>query len=180
MSARVREHATYEDLLRVSDDLIAELVDGDLYTSPRPGGPHARFTTRLTMRVGPPYDEGASGPGGWVFIFEPELHLEEDVLIPDLAGWHQQRLPEIPQSHIFPIAPDWVCEVLSPSTRRLDLTKKMPVYAREGVSHAWLIDPVERTAEIRRLHDRQWLVIGTHAGKFRAEPFELVEIDFDA
>ena len=180
MAARLRPHATYADLLRAPDDRIAEIVDGELYTSPRPGGAHSRFTTVLTMDLGPAYDRRVNGPGGWVFYFEPELHLgTDDVLVPDLAGWRRERLPQVPKSHIFPVAPDWICEVLSPSTRRLDLTKKLPVYAREGVSHAWLIDPLERTVEIRRLQNQQWLVIATYAGndKFRAEPFELVEID---
>jgi Uma2 family endonuclease len=181
MAARARGHATYEDLLRAPENMIAELVDGDLFTSPRPGGPHTSFGSQLLMDVGPPYDRGRGGPGGWLIVYEPEVHLELNrlVLVPDLAGWRRERMPRIPRDHRFLVPPDWVCEVLSPSTYRLDRSRKLPVYADYGVRHAWIADPIERFVEIYRLENEHWVLLHTYGGedRFRAEPFEEVEID---
>ena len=123
------------------------------------GPPHARASSVLGGKIGNPFDYDASGPGGWWIIDEPELHLGEDILVPDLAGWRRERMVELPDTAYFTLAPDWVCEVLSASTRRLDLHEKRPVYAREGIGHLWLIDPVDRTLEAFELHEGQWLLI---------------------
>src|SRR5512140_1280868 len=151
MAARTRDHATYEDLLKVPDNLVAEIVDDHLYVSPRPGSIHARFTSAVGMDIGSAYDRGRGGPGGWWLLFEPELHLGRNLLVPDLAGWRRERLPRLPTGHIFDIAPDWICEVHSPSTRQLDIRRKMPVYAAHEVANAWLVDPEARTMEVFRL-----------------------------
>lgn len=179
MPARVREHATYEDLLQVPDNLVAELIEGELYTSPRPAGPHTNASSSLGMLVGPPYHFGRGGPGGWWIFDEPELHMGPNVLVPDMAGWRRERMPEYPKNHIFSIVPDWVCEVVSPSSGRLDRLKKMPIYAREGVAYAWLIDPEQQLLEARKLVAGQWVVIAEHGGDevVRVEPFEAVEIE---
>jgi len=134
-----RPKATYEDLLKVPDHKVAEIVDGELYVSPRPAAPHALAATVLSNELGPPFHHGHGGPGGWWIVFEPELHLREDILVPDLAGWKRERMPEFPKSAFFTLPPDWICEVLSPSTERLDRARKLHVYAREGIAHAWLI-----------------------------------------
>jgi len=179
MTARALEKATYADLLRVPDTLIAELIDGELFTSPRPRASHSRAAGVVYARTFGPYDHGIDGPGGWWIFFEPELHLGDDVAIPDLAAWRRERMPEYPSSHVFALAPDWVCEVLSPSTGRLDRGKKLPLYARSGIGYAWVLDPDERYLEVRRLENGRWSVLSTYDGndKVRAEPFPEAEID---
>ena len=153
--------ATYQDVLDAPAHRVAEIVDGTLYTQPRPAPPHAVASSRLGFDLGGPFDRGRGGPGGWWIIDEPELHLGEDILVPDLAGWRRERMVELPDTAYFTLAPDWVCEVLSASTRRLDLHEKRPVYAREGIAHLWLIDPVDRTLEAFELHEGQWLLIAS-------------------
>ena len=156
--ARVRR-ATYQDVLDAPPNKVAEIVSGTLYTSPRPAAPHALASSSLGSDLSNPFQFGRGGPGGRWIIDEPELHLGEDILVPDLAGWRRERMPEYPGGAYFTLAPDWLCEVLSPSTRRLDLLGKRPVYAREGVGHLWLVDPVDRTLEAFELRDGQWAPI---------------------
>jgi Uma2 family endonuclease len=165
--------------MRVPEHMVAELIDGELYTSPRPGGPHARASSSLGALLVTRFQFGDGGPGGWWIIDEPELHFDADVLVPDIAGWRTERMPEIPTSHIFSVVPDWVCEVTSPSNGRIDRLKKMPIYARESVAYAWLVNPEQQLLEARRLHDGQWIVIGEYGGAdvVRGQPFEEVEID---
>ena len=181
MSAAPRR-AAYEDLIAVPDNLVAEIIDGELFTSPRPATPHARAASAIGSDLfggfdGPP--GGANRPGGWWILDEPELHLEEDVLVPDIAGWRIERMPAIPNVVGITLVPDWVCEVISPSTGRLDRTRKMPVYAREGVTHLWLVDPLARTLEVYRLEAGRWAVVGSHGGDeaSRVEPFEAITLD---
>ena len=159
--ALARRRATYRDVLDAPAHQVAEIVDGTLHTHPRPAPPHAVATSYLEIELGAPFSKGRGGPGGWWIIFEPELHLGEDILVPDLAGWRRERMPDLPDSAYFILAPDWVCEVLSASTRRLDLHGKRPVYAREGVAHLWLVDPTDRTLEAFELREGEWVLIGT-------------------
>jgi Uma2 family endonuclease len=176
-----QRHATYEDLLKVPDILIAEILDGELITSPRPASPHARATS--VIRVGiDPFDGlsgGSGGPGGWWILFEPELHLGADILVPDLAGWRRERMPRLQNVPYFDLAPDWVCEVVSPGTARIDRVRKMPIYAREQVSYLWLVHPSLQTLEVYRLEGQHWVVASSHGGteSVRAEPFEAIELD---
>ena len=153
--------ATYQEVLDAPAHRVAEIVDGTLHTHPRPAPPHAVASSRLGIDLGGPFDRGRGGPGGWWIIFEPELHLGDDVLVPDLAGWRRERMPELPDTAYFTRAPDWVCEVLSPSTRKLDLHGKRPVYAREGVGHLWLVDPLDRTLEAFELRGGRWTLIAS-------------------
>ncbi|HVT03779.1 MAG TPA: Uma2 family endonuclease [Thermoanaerobaculia bacterium] len=170
--------ATYEDLLKVPDHLVAEIIDGELYTSPRPASPHARASSVLGGVLVNTYDLGTSGPGGWWVIDEPELHLGPHVLVPDLAGWRRERMPQIPNVAWFELSPDWVCEVVSPDTGRLDRIKKMPKYAANGVGHLWLIDPLQRTLEVYGLENGRYFVLSSHGGeeKVHAEPFAEAEL----
>jgi Uma2 family endonuclease len=170
--------ATYEDILALPPHVVGEIVDGELHVSPRPAAPHASAASTLGMDVGSAYQRGRGGPGGWWILDEPELHFRRDVLVPDLAGWRRERLPEIPDAAFFTLAPDWICEVLSPSTASLDRVRKMRVYAREGVGHAWLVDPDARTLEVYRLAEGRWLELSAHEGAetVRVEPFEEIEI----
>ena len=153
--------ATYQDVLDAPAHRVAEIVDGTLYTHPRPAAPHARASSSLGVKIGGPFDYDAGGPGGWWIIFEPELHLGEDIVVPDLAGWRRERMPDYPDTAYFTLAPGWVCEVLSASTRKVDLHEKRPIYAREGVGYLWLVDPVDRTLEAFELHEGQWLLIAS-------------------
>jgi len=174
--------ATYDDLAAVPDICVAELVGGELHATPRPALPHARALSALGVLIGGPFDHGIGGPGGWWILAEPELHFGPDVLVPDLAGWRRSRMPEVPDVPFSTLAPDWVCEVLSPSTTALDRTKKLTIYAREQVPHAWLIDPIARTLEVFRLeHSRRTMVV-THTGSevVRAEPFGEVALSLGA
>ncbi len=174
----VLKGATYEDLLRVPDHLVAELIDGELYTSPRPAFRHARAIAALDRRIGRAFDDGDGGPSGWWIVLEPELHLSGHVMVPDLAGWRRERMPEFPDVAASDVVPDWVCEVVSPSTGRLDRVKKLPEYAQEGVQYAWLVDPILRTLEVYRLGDERWSLISSFGGDgvVRAEPFDAVEL----
>ena len=153
--------ATYQDVLDAPAHQVAEIVGGTLYTQPRPAPPHAVASSYLGGELTGPFGKGRGGPGGWWIIDEPELHFGEDVLVPDLAGWRRERMAELPETAYFTLAPDWVCEVLSASTRRLDLHEKRPIYAREGVPHLWLVDPTDHTLEAFKLHEQQWLLIAS-------------------
>jgi Uma2 family endonuclease len=174
-----KPRATYEDLVKVPDNKVAEIVDGELHVSPRPAMPHARASSALTGLLWGPFDDGRGGPGGWWIVDEPELHFGEDVLVPDLAGWRRERMPESPKTAFVSLAPDWVCEVLSPATERLDRARKLRVYAREGVGHTWLVNPETRTLEVYRRAEDRWLLLATHEADaiVRAEPFEAIELD---
>ena len=168
--------ATYQDVLDAPPHRVAEIVDGVLYTSPRPAMPHALATSSLGNDLSNPFQFGRGGPGGWWIIFEPELHFGEDILVPDLAGWRRERMADFPDGAYSTLAPDWVCEVLSPSTRRLDLHGKRPIYAREGVAHMWVVDPTDRTLEAFELRDEQWVLIATAKDDdpVQIRPFEAV------
>jgi Uma2 family endonuclease len=133
--------ATYEDLLKVPDHLVAEILEGELYASPRPSVQHALAASSLGAELGGPFHQGRGGPGGWWILDEPELHLDREVVVPDLAGWRRSRLPQLPDAAAITTAPGWVCEILSPSTEALDRVAKLPVYAREGVTHVWFVNP---------------------------------------
>jgi Uma2 family endonuclease len=180
MADPARRAATYEDLLAVPEPLVAELIFGVLHTAPRPAVPHARTASRLGSTIGGPFDLGTGGPGGWILLHEPELHLGADVLVPDLAGWRRERMPKVPMDRAsIDLPPDWVCEVLSPSTQAVDRADKMTVYARERVPHAWLVDPLARTLEVYRLAGAAWLRVEVHRDDARArvEPFDAIELD---
>ena len=157
--ALARGRATYQDVLDAPAHLVAEIIHGTLYTHPRPAPAHTIASSALGSDLGPPFQFGRGGPGGWWILDEPELHLGEEVLVPDLAGWRRERMPERPDTPYFTLAPDWACEVLSPSTRRVDLQEKRPVYAREGVAYLWLIEPTDRTLEAFELRDGEWVLI---------------------
>ena len=179
---RSARRATYQDVLDAPMHMVAEIVEGVLSTHPRPAPPHARASSVLGGRIGDPFDFGEGGPGGWWIIDEPELHLGEDVLVPDVAGWRRERMPEFPDTAFFTLAPDWVCEVLSPSTRDLDRHGKRPVYAREGVRHLWFIDPLARDLEAFELRDGEWVLIATarNDDPVSIPPFEAIAFPLDA
>ncbi len=180
MSVVVPDLRPYERLLALPENLIGEIIGGELYTQPRPAGPHASASSVLGMDIGSAYHRGRGGPGGWWIIDEPELHFVRDteVLVPDIGGWRRERMPSIPQDHRFEVVPDWVCEVLSPGTQRKDRVIKMKVYARFGVAFLWLVDPNARILETYALADGQWTVTGLYQDQdeVSAAPFEAVTI----
>ena len=179
MGDPAKRRATYEDVLNAPSHKVAEIIDGELVLSPRPAGPHAAAATALGEELGPPFKRGRGGPGGWIILDEPELHLLGNVLVPDLGGWRRETMGAIANEAYFTIRPDWVCEVLSPSTAATDRAEKMPIYARERVTHLWLVDPIARTLEGLVLEGARWSVLGTWRddAKVRVEPFEAFELE---
>jgi Uma2 family endonuclease len=185
MGAPSKRRATYDDLLAMPEHVVAEIVYGVLHTQPRRAVPHARASSILGGQLSGPFDRGHGGPGGWVILDEPELHLgvEPDIVVPDIAGWRRERMPEIPMDMAFlRLAPDWLCEVISPSTQAFDRGDKMDVYARERVRHAWLVDPLAKLLEAWRLEGERWLRLGSWHGdvRIRVEPFDALELDLGA
>jgi Uma2 family endonuclease len=177
---------TYADIEALPAHLVGEILAGELVVSPRPAAPHTKAATALGVLVGAPFQMGLGGPGGWWFADAPELSLgvdpRFDPVVPDLAGWRRESMPEFPVTPQFRTVPDWVCEVVSPSTQRHDRVLKLPFYARAGVRHVWLIDPLARILEVYRLVDTTWQLAAIFGGDdpVRAEPFDLIEIPLGA
>ncbi len=174
--------ATYEDLLALPDNVVGEILNGELLDSPRPASLHALASSALGSQIFAPFHRGKGGPGGWVILDEPELHLGSDILVPDMAGWRRERMPEMPDTVAFTLAPDWVCEVLSASTEAIDRARKMPRYAQERVAHVWLVGCATQTIEVYRLDGESYRLIYTHQGSasVRLEPFDAIEFDVAA
>jgi len=180
-SARAYSPTLYESLEALPEGVTGEILDGQLHTQPRPSWPHARAAVQLDRSIGCGYDDSIDGPGGWWILIEPEVHFvyDTEVTVPDLAGWRRERIPYPPEGHRIEVVPDWVCEILSPSTASKDREVKMPLYARYGVPYAWLIDPGQQILEVYRLDDGTWVESGFFSGTDQvvAPPFEAVSID---
>lgn len=174
-----KKRATYQDVIDAPETLVAEIIDGELQLSPRPGGPATSVASALNRRIGTPFSDGIGGPGGWIILVEPELHLGDEILVPDLAGWRHERMPVVPEGAFFEVPPDWVCEVLSSSTEKRDRVEKMPIYASAGIGFAWLVHPHRRTLEAFKLHGGRWVSIAAlkDADRARIEPFDAIELD---
>jgi Uma2 family endonuclease len=174
----------YGQLEALPENLTGEIIGGRLYAQPRPTTRHALAESGLAMDIGSAYHRGRGGPGGWWILVEPEIHFVRDaeVLVPDLAGWRRDRMPRLPPDHRIEVAPDWVCEILSPSTARTDRMTKMPVYARYGVPYLWLVDPLAQTLEAFALHEGRWTVIGQFQDQaiVSAEPFQEIGLELGA
>ena len=172
--------ATYQDLVELPPPYVGEIVSGELWASPQPAAKHVMISSVLGMLLGTRFQLGEGGPGGWIFLDEPELHFGSDVLVPDLAAWRQERLPPaVFEDAWLEIPPDWACEILSPSTAKLDLNRKLPLYARVGVSSAWVIDPPEKTVKVLEAREGAWIQRATFSGNavVRAPPFDAIELD---
>lgn len=182
MADAAKKLATYEDVLAAPRDMIAELVNGELFLSPRPAIKHAVASSKLGGQLVPKFDDGDGGPGGWIILDEPELHLGEHVLVPDLAGWKRTRMANAPDAAYIELEPDWICEVLSPSTAALDRIRKLPVYAAARIPHAWIVDPYARTLEVLGLdasiEPYTWRITESFEGTatVRAQPFDATEL----
>jgi len=179
-SQTARRLSLYEQLAGLPDGLTGEIINGQLRTQPRPSWPHALATSRLGADIEGPYGRGRGGPGGWWIIDEPEVHfvLDVEVTVPDLAGWRRERMPLPPKGHKIEVVPDWVCEVLSPSSTSTDREEKLPLYARYGVQFAWLVDPKGRKLEAFRLEQGRWILLGTLRDDDRVcvAPFDAITI----
>jgi len=162
----LKKGATYDDLVRVPEHFVAEMFDGELYASPRPAPRHAHAAIALAGKLWGPFHFDRD-PGGWLMLTEPELHVRNDVLVADLAAWRRERLPAVPDEPYITLAPDWVCEVLSPSTETIDRGRKLGIYAREGVPHAWPVDPSRRSLEVSALETGRLEQIEEHHGNVR-------------
>ena len=176
----LKKNATYDDLREVPEHFVAEMFDGDLYAFPRPALPHANAASTLLSQIHKSFHH--KGPSGWVILIEPELHFGKDVLVPDIAGWRRTRLPSVPADAYLTLAPDWVCEVLSTSTEAIDRSKKLRIYAREGVAHAWLVDPLARSLEVMSLESGRWTQRDRYEGetKVRVAPFDAIAFELGA
>jgi Uma2 family endonuclease len=182
MGEPAKRRASYEDVLAAPPHKVAEIIDGELVLSPRPAAPHAAAATALGEELGPPFKRGRGGPGGWIILDEPELHLDRNVLVPDLGGWRRETMGAIANEPYFTVRPDWVCEVISPATERYDRGDKIALYAAAGVAHAWLVNPLQRTLEVLQLSTatpRQWLTLGVFRddARVRSAPFEAFELE---
>ena len=180
MSEPAKKQATYEDLLNIPENMTGEIIAGELVVTPRPARRHVHAASALGNEVGPSYQFGRGGPGGWIIYDEPEIHFDEkNTIVPDLAGWRKERLTTLPEEHRFKVIPDWICEILSPKTASNDRIKKMRTFAQYGVAYVWLIDPVLKTLEVFKLESGRWFLFDAFAGneKIRAEPFQEIEID---
>jgi Uma2 family endonuclease len=166
--------ATYQDVIDAPPNMVAEIASGRLHLHPRPASRHARASFRMAGQLDGPFQGDPGAPGGWHFAIEPELHFSDDVLVPDLAGWRRERMPNYPDAAFFTLAPDWVCEILSPSTRRFDLTEKRALYGLNGVAHLWLLDPDAHTLEAFTLAAGTWTLAAAFGDgdDVRAAPFE--------
>lgn len=189
MTAMTHGPGTYRAFRAVIDalphNLTGQVIAGRLVVLPRPAIPHAKVEGALDKLLGGPFQFGIGGPGGWWILPEPELSLgidkDFDPVVPDLAGWRRDRVPDLPDTASCAIVPDWVCEVLSPSTEDDDRGEKMPFYARAGVGHAWLADPLERTLEVFRNDGGAYRPVASWRGGalVRAEPFDALGLDLD-
>lgn len=172
--------ATYADLLALPANVIGQILGGELVVMPRPAIPHATASSTLGWELGPPFGRGRGGPGGWILLDEPELHLHADVVVPDLAGWRRERLPELPVTAAYlEAAPDWICEVVSPSSASVDRVRKPRIYARERIAWIWLVDPSARSLEILRLDGESYRIHAAFDGDepVRAAPFDAIELE---
>lgn len=170
---------TYSELGFFVSNLVTEILDGELVTHCRPRMGQAFAASVLLGSLGGPFMRGKGGPGGWVLLSEPELHLGGEAIVPDLAGWRRERMPQLPDVTVMTVAPDWVCEVLSPETEAMDRGCKMLSYAREQVEHVWLVNPGERTLEVYSLEDECWSLLAVHEDSaiVRAEPFHALKLE---
>ncbi|MFZ4403859.1 MAG: Uma2 family endonuclease [Pseudobdellovibrionaceae bacterium] len=178
-SSAPKEKTAYEKWMELPNNVVGEIIMGDLHVSPRPTPKHGNAASSLLGEIMGPFHKGKGGPGGWLIMIEPEIHLESNITVPDIAGWRRERMPQVPEEAFFSLAPDWICEVLSPSTAGLDRAKKMPLYAHQGVKHFWLVDPITKTLEVYKNDHALWTLVHTYMNneKVCAVPFDAIEFD---
>ena len=182
VAAAQKKGAGWEDILAVAEGIKAEVIDGVLDAQPSPLPRHSRAQRVLSRSIGGPFDDdhGKGGPGGWWIFPEVDVRFEpHNIVVPDLAGWKRERLPDPWDVRPIDVRPDWVCEVVSPSNARRDLIVKRRLYARFGVPFYWIVDPAERTLVALKLQGSTWVEVGAYDDTMRApiEPFDAVELE---
>ena len=169
----------YKELCDLPSNFVGEIINEELVVMPRPASKHAMASSILGGLLSGPFGLGKGGPGGWWIIDEPELRFPYDVIVPDISGWKKERMPVYPDVTQFELSPDWVCEVLSPSTARYDKISKLKIYAENKVPYYWIVDPLNRVLEIFTL-DKKTYKLAFVFGKndlVKAPPFEELEFD---
>jgi Uma2 family endonuclease len=181
MSIARYKAATYADLQAVPDNLVAEIIFGELVTHPRPVLGHGAATSALGAVTSAPYQFGQGGPGGWVFVDEPEIHLGPHVLVPDIAAWRRERWLAKSSDPFITVAPDWICEGLSPSTEKYDKGPKRAIYAQHGVEYLWFVDARVPSLECFVLQNREWVLKGAFFDKETVcmPPFEALTFSLE-
>lgn len=181
MTEPAKRDATYADYAALPEGVQAELIDGALYVHLAPAPPHGSSQYSLGGELHGPFQKGRGGPGGWWFMVTPEQHLGPHVVQPDLAGWRKERMPALPATTFIEVVPDWICEILSPSTEAHDRDRKRRLYAMYGVKHLWYLHPVERYLEVNELIEGSWRIvdIASDDGFVRAPPFEAVALNLE-
>lgn len=182
MSLPVRKRATYDDLYNLPANMTGEIIDGELIASPRPSRMHVNASSILGGELIPPYRFGKGGPGGWIILVEPEIAFGDNIIVPDLAGWKIERFPAVEDHNWISVAPDWVCEIVSPGTASIDRVRKMGLYAMHRVPYYWIIDPISKTLEVFENENSKWSVIGSFEGnaKVNAWPFHEIELNLSS
>ena len=173
--------AAYEDLFGLPDNVVGEILEGELVTHPRPSPKHALAASMMGAELIREFGSRAAGSSGdWWILFEPECHLNGEIFVPDIAGWRKENMSELPDTAWFSVRPDWICEIISPSTAKYDRGVKQEIYAREGVPHYWIVDPMARTVEVFALGDISWTQLGlvsedevVNLAPFESMPFDL-------
>jgi Uma2 family endonuclease len=157
-----------------------EIIEGVLYTMPRPRAPHQSMMGAVGTDLLDPFQRGDGGPGGWWIPPEPGIELPNTPEIaPAVAGWRRERLPALSNDEAITVVPDWVCEILSPTTEQHNLTVKKPYYAKVGVAHHWIVDLSMRTVIALRLESGRWREVGVYGDEreARIEPFAAVPLN---
>lgn len=178
-----RKPPTLADIDALPSGVKGEIIEGVLYTMTRPRGPHQSTAMIIGSDINGPFQRGKGGPGGWWILGEPGIELPNTPEIaPDIAGWRKERLPQLPADSAITVVPDWVCEILSPTTRRHNVLVKKPYYAKIGVRHVWIVDLSARTVAASRLQDGLWVELGTWGDEkdARIEPFVEVALDISS
>ncbi len=170
----------YDDILALPDNIIGEIINGRLQTQPRPAPRHALASSALGSQLFGHFSHNGGDSDDWWILDEPELHINNQIIVPDLAGWRKSSMTTLPDTAWFETVPDWICEILSPGTAKIDRSEKMPIYAQWGVSHLWLIDPLLQLLEIYEWQNQRWCLLQSlkdddvvSAPPFASHPFAL-------
>jgi Uma2 family endonuclease len=170
---------TSKEVLLEPEERRLEVIDGVAEEKAAPGFNHALVVNQLGGIVGQAFGrKGRGGPGGWWITNDPDIELSSlDLVRPDVAGWRRERMPERPVVRPVTVAPDWICEILSPSNRKRDLVDKHNLYHRHGVSHYWQVDPEAQTLTVLGHEPDGYKVLLVASGlqPVRAAPFEQLE-----